>query len=175
MGSSQSYHKEFSSGLRLYSLTGLFRTEADIDLLLLHWPHESVPLAEQIGLLNETVREAKSVMSGSATSIGNYLTKRSVSPLFRSSPINSNIILTSTRSLLIDATRKAGLAVTAYCAMAIGRVHRPEDNEDRGKSSRNWFFGGSFKDRQENLLDVGTKAHAIDRSFDEPSAHRSDH
>jgi diketogulonate reductase-like aldo/keto reductase len=26
------------------------------------------------------------------------------------------------QSLLIDATRKAGLAVTAYCAMAVGRV-----------------------------------------------------
>jgi 2,5-diketo-D-gluconate reductase B len=30
-----------------------------IDLLLLHWPHDGVPLAEQIGLLNETVRAGK--------------------------------------------------------------------------------------------------------------------
>src|ERR1700730_18380026 len=30
-----------------------------IDLLLLHWPHNGVPLAEQIGLLNETVRTGK--------------------------------------------------------------------------------------------------------------------
>jgi 2,5-diketo-D-gluconate reductase B len=30
-----------------------------IDLLLLHWPHESMPLAEQVGLLNETVRAGR--------------------------------------------------------------------------------------------------------------------
>jgi 2,5-diketo-D-gluconate reductase B len=30
-----------------------------IDLLLLHWPHEGVPLAEQISQLNEIVRNRK--------------------------------------------------------------------------------------------------------------------
>jgi diketogulonate reductase-like aldo/keto reductase len=63
-----------------------------IDLLLLHWPHDGVPLAEQIGLLNETVRAAKSVISASAISIGDCSTKRPVSRPFRSSPISSSII-----------------------------------------------------------------------------------
>jgi len=35
-----------------------FRTDY-IDLLLLHWPHDGVPLADQIGLLNDTVKVGK--------------------------------------------------------------------------------------------------------------------
>jgi 2,5-diketo-D-gluconate reductase B len=93
-----------------------------IDLLLLHWPHESVPLAEQIGLLNETVRAGK-VRHIGVSNFNRQLLDQAIGlsavPLvtnqFEYHPYRN-------QSLLADATRKAGLAVTAYCAMAIGRV-----------------------------------------------------
>lgn len=93
-----------------------------IDLLLLHWPHESVPLAEQIGLLNETVRAGKVRHIGVSNfnrRLLNQVVGLSATPLvtnqFEYHPYLN-------QSLVIDATRKAGLAVTAYCAMATGRV-----------------------------------------------------
>jgi 2,5-diketo-D-gluconate reductase B len=93
-----------------------------IDLLLLHWPHESVPLAEQIGLLNETVR------SGRVRHIGVSNFNRRL--LIQAVRLSTIPLVTNqfeyhpylNQSLVIDATRKAGLAVTAYCAMAVGRV-----------------------------------------------------
>ena len=93
-----------------------------IDLLLLHWPHESVPLAEQIGLLNETVRAGKVRHIG----VSNF-NRRLLDQVIDLSaiPLVTNQFEYHpylNQSLIIDATRKAGLAVTAYCAMAVGRV-----------------------------------------------------
>jgi 2,5-diketo-D-gluconate reductase B len=93
-----------------------------IDLLLLHWPHEGVPLAEQIGLLNEIVRTGKVRHIGVSNfnrRLLNQVVDLSAIPLvtnqFEYHPYLN-------QSLVIDATRRAGLAVTAYCAMAVGRV-----------------------------------------------------
>jgi diketogulonate reductase-like aldo/keto reductase len=93
-----------------------------IDLLLLHWPHESVPLAEQVGLLNETVRVGKVRHIG----VSNF-NRRLLDQVIDLSafPLVTNQFEYHpylNQSLVIDATRKAGLAVTAYCAMAVGRV-----------------------------------------------------
>jgi 2,5-diketo-D-gluconate reductase B len=93
-----------------------------IDLLLLHWPHESVPLAEQVGLLNETVRAGKVRHIG----VSNF-NRRLLDQVIDLSafPLVTNQFEYHpylNQSLVIDATRKAGLAVTAYCAMAVGRV-----------------------------------------------------
>jgi 2,5-diketo-D-gluconate reductase B len=93
-----------------------------IDLLLLHWPHESVPLAEQIGLLNETVRVGKVRHIG----VSNF-NRRLLDQVIDLSaiPLVTNQFEYHpylNQSLVIDATLKAGLAVTAYCAMAVGRV-----------------------------------------------------
>jgi 2,5-diketo-D-gluconate reductase B len=95
-----------------------------IDLLLLHWPHESVPLAEQVGLLNETVRAGKVRHIG----VSNF-NRRLLDQVIDLSafPLVTNQFEYHpylNQSLVIDATRKAGLAVTAYCAMAVGRVLR---------------------------------------------------
>ncbi len=93
-----------------------------IDLLLLHWPHEGVPLADQIGLLNKTVRSGKVRHIGVSNFNRDLLGKAiglSAYPLvtnqFEYHPYLD-------QSLLAGATRQAGLAVTAYCAMAVGRV-----------------------------------------------------
>jgi 2,5-diketo-D-gluconate reductase B len=95
-----------------------------IDLLLLHWPYESVPLAEQVGLLNETVRAGKVRHIG----VSNF-NRRLLDQVIDLSafPLVTNQFEYHpylNQSLIIDATRKAGLAVTAYCAMAVGRVLR---------------------------------------------------
>jgi 2,5-diketo-D-gluconate reductase B len=93
-----------------------------IDLLLLHWPHDGVPLAEQIGLLNETVRAGK-VRHIGVSNFNRHLLDQAVS--LSAAPLVTNQFEYHPyldQSLLIAATRKAGLAVTAYCAMAVGRV-----------------------------------------------------
>ena len=93
-----------------------------IDLLLLHWPHESVPLAEQIGLLNETVRAGK-VRHIGVSNFNRTLLEQAVG--LSAVPLVANQFEYHpylNQSLISDATRKAGLAVMAYCAMAVGRV-----------------------------------------------------
>jgi 2,5-diketo-D-gluconate reductase B len=95
-----------------------------VDLLLLHWPHDGVPLAEQIGLLDETVRSGKVHPIGVSNfnrKLLDQAVRLSAFPLvtnqFEYHPFLG-------QSLLAGATRQAGLAVTAYCAMAVGRVLR---------------------------------------------------
>jgi 2,5-diketo-D-gluconate reductase B len=93
-----------------------------IDLLLLHWPHDGVLLAEQIGLLNETVRAGK-VRHIGVSNFNRRLLEQAIG--LSDLPLVTNQFEYHPyldQSLLSDATRKAGLAVTAYCAMAIGRV-----------------------------------------------------
>ena len=93
-----------------------------IDLLLLHWPHESVPLAEQIGLLNETVKTGK-VRHIGVSNFNRSLLEQAVG--LSAVPLVANQFEYHpylNQSRIVDATRQAGLAVTAYCAMAVGRV-----------------------------------------------------
>ena len=93
-----------------------------IDLLLLHWPHDSVPLAEQIGLLNETVRAGK-VRHIGVSNFNRQLVDQAIG--LSAAPLVTNQFEYHpylNQPLVIEATRKAGLAVTAYCAMALGRV-----------------------------------------------------
>lgn len=88
----------------------------------MHWPHESVPLAEQIGPLNETVRAGK-VRHIGVSNFNRRLLEQAIGlsevPLV-TNQFEYHPYLNQAR--LIEATRKAGLAVTAYCAMAVGRV-----------------------------------------------------
>jgi diketogulonate reductase-like aldo/keto reductase len=93
-----------------------------IDLLLLHWPGSHIPLAEQIAGLNTVARAGKVRHIGVSNFNRAMMTEAirlSAAPLvtnqFEYHPYLN-------QSVLIDSTRQAGLAVTAYCAMAIGRV-----------------------------------------------------
>jgi diketogulonate reductase-like aldo/keto reductase len=93
-----------------------------IDLLLLHWPSNAIPLAEQIGALNDTVRSGKVRHIGVSNYSRTFMTEairfsdlRLVTNQFEYHPYLD-------QRRLVSATRQAGLAATAYCAMAVGRV-----------------------------------------------------
>jgi diketogulonate reductase-like aldo/keto reductase len=93
-----------------------------VDLLLLHWPHAGVPLEDQIGALNDIARAGKARHIGVSNYNRNLLDRAiglSQLPLathqFEYHPYLD-------QRPLVAATRGAGIAVTAYCAMAVGRV-----------------------------------------------------
>ncbi|WP_257624667.1 aldo/keto reductase [Variovorax boronicumulans] len=93
-----------------------------IDLLLLHWPNDTVPLSEQIGALNAVARAGKVRHIGVSNfnrALMAQATTLSDLPLvvnqFEYHPYLD-------QTLMLDAARDAGLAVMAYCGMAVGRV-----------------------------------------------------
>lgn len=93
-----------------------------IDLLLLHWPSNIVPLEEQIGWLNTLVHAGK-VLSIGVSNFNHALLERAVE--LSDIPIATNQFEYHpylNQASLVTTTRQAGVAVTAYCAMAIGRV-----------------------------------------------------
>jgi 2,5-diketo-D-gluconate reductase B len=93
-----------------------------IDLLLLHWPGSDVPLAEQIAGLNAVVRAGKVRYIG-VSNFNHALMMESVR--LSAAPLVTNQFEYHpylNQSLLIESTLQAGLAVTGYCGMAVGRV-----------------------------------------------------
>lgn len=93
-----------------------------IDLLLLHWPSQDVPLKEQIEQLNTLVDKGKVLHIG----VSNYNTA-----LLESAVRYSHYPLVThqfeyhpylDQRRVIHTTRALGMTVTAYCPMAIGRV-----------------------------------------------------
>jgi 2,5-diketo-D-gluconate reductase B len=93
-----------------------------IDLLLLHWPGSGVPLAEQIAGLNAVARAGK-VRHIGVSNFNRALMTESVR--LSAAPLVTNQFEYHpylNQSLLIESTLQAGLAVTGYCGMAIGRV-----------------------------------------------------
>jgi 2,5-diketo-D-gluconate reductase B len=93
-----------------------------IDLLLLHWPSEEVPLKAQIEHLNTLVDQGKVRHIG----VSNYNTA-----LLESAVRYSRYPLVThqfeyhpylNQRRVIHTTRELGMTVTAYCPMAIGRV-----------------------------------------------------
>jgi diketogulonate reductase-like aldo/keto reductase len=97
------------------------RTEY-VDLLLLHWPNGTVPLPDQIGALN-AVRNA-----GKARHIG--VSNYTIALLAEASSLGPAPLVTNQveyhpyldQSKLLAAMREAGVALTAYYAMADGKV-----------------------------------------------------
>jgi 2,5-diketo-D-gluconate reductase B len=93
-----------------------------IDLLLLHWPMDAVPLSDQIGALNAVVQAGKVRHIG----MSNF-NKASLQQAVQLSeiPLVTNQFEYHPylrQSAIVAATRSAGMAVTAYCGMAVGRV-----------------------------------------------------
>jgi 2,5-diketo-D-gluconate reductase B len=93
-----------------------------IDLLLLHWPSEELPLKDQIESLNHVVDLGKVRHIG----VSNYNSRllRSAKELSRHPLITNQFEYHPflNQRTLIEVTRALGMVVTAYCAMAIGRV-----------------------------------------------------
>jgi diketogulonate reductase-like aldo/keto reductase len=92
------------------------------DLLLLHWPSSGVPLAEQIGALND-VKKAGKVKNIGVSNFNTALMAKSVQ--LSEAPLATNQIeyhpyLDQTK--VLDAARASGMSVTAYYAMADGKV-----------------------------------------------------
>ncbi len=101
----------------------LVRLRTDhVDLLLLHWPNEAVPLAEQIGALNAVRAAGKTRHIG----VSNYSTALMGEAIRLSeAPLVTNQIEYHPyidQRVVLDAARQAGLSVTAYYAMADGKV-----------------------------------------------------
>jgi 2,5-diketo-D-gluconate reductase B len=93
-----------------------------IDLLLLHWPGSDVPLAEQIAGLNAVARAGK-VRHIGVSNFNRALMKDAVE--LSALPLVTNQFEYHpylNQSLLIETTLQAGLSVTSYCGMAVGRV-----------------------------------------------------
>jgi 2,5-diketo-D-gluconate reductase B len=94
----------------------------NVDLLLIHWPNSSVPLKETIGALCKMKHEGLTRHIG----VSNFnpaliadAVKLATEPL-----VNNQIELHpyNDQSKTIAASRKAGLAITAYTPIARGRV-----------------------------------------------------
>lgn len=100
---------------------GKLRTDY-IDLLLLHWPKSPVPLAERIGALNE-VRDAGKVRHIGVSNFSTALMAEAVS--LSKAPIVTNQIEYHPyldQTVVLEAARRSGMSITAYYAMADGKV-----------------------------------------------------
>lgn len=93
-----------------------------VDLLLLHWPGSDVPMAERIGALNE-VRTAGKVRH---IGISNFnIAQMEEAARLSDTPIATNQVeyhpyLDQTK--LLQTARRLGMSLTAYYAMANGKV-----------------------------------------------------
>lgn len=109
-----------------------------VDLLLLHWPNDEVPLAEQIGALND-VKTAGKVrhigVSNFTTALMNDAVELSDAPIV-TNQIEYHPFLD--QSVVMDAANKLGMSLTGYYAMADGKVFENETLKaiasDEGKS-----------------------------------------
>jgi 2,5-diketo-D-gluconate reductase B len=109
-----------------------------VDLLLLHWPSDAVPLAEQIGALND-VRDAGKVRHIGVSNFNTTLMTEAVS--LSKAPIVTNQIEYHPyidQDVVIAAAKAACMSVTGYYGMADGKVFADPVLKDiaasRGKS-----------------------------------------
>lgn len=93
-----------------------------VDLLLLHWPNEAVPLAEPIAALNAVQKAGKVRHIG----VSNFNTAMMADAAkLSATPIVTNQIEYQPyldQSVVLEAARAAGMSITAYYAMADGKV-----------------------------------------------------
>jgi diketogulonate reductase-like aldo/keto reductase len=109
-----------------------------VDLLLLHWPNETVTLAEQIGALN-AARDAGKVRHIGVSNFNTALMAEAVS--LSKAPIVTNQIEYHPyidQDVVISTAKAAGMSVTGYYGMADGKVFADPVLKDiaagRGKS-----------------------------------------
>ena len=93
-----------------------------VDLLLLHWPNEAVPLAEQVGALNEVAKAGK-VRHIGVSNFNTDLMQQAVK--LSNLPIATNQVEYHPyidQSPVLNAAKQLDMSVTAYYAMADGKV-----------------------------------------------------
>jgi 2,5-diketo-D-gluconate reductase B len=109
------FERSFSESLQKLQL-------AWVDLLLIHWPNPKVPLAESIGALANEKRAGRTRHIGVAnftTPLVEEAARLSSEPLV-TNQIEVHPFLDQDR--VLAACRRHGLAVTAYCPIARGKV-----------------------------------------------------
>lgn len=93
-----------------------------VDLLLLHWPNQAVPLADQIGALNAVRQQGKVRHIG----VSNFnTTMMAEAATLSAAPLVTNQVEYHPyldQSLVREAADAAGMAITGYYGMADGRV-----------------------------------------------------
>ncbi|MBI4273781.1 MAG: aldo/keto reductase [Rhizobiales bacterium] len=105
-----------------------------VDLLLIHWPNPQVPMTESIGALCKAKREGKTRHIG----VANF----TVALLDEAAKLASESLVTNQievhpfldQSKVIFACKRHGIAVTAYCPIARGKVPGAEVLERVGKA-----------------------------------------
>ncbi|KQV81951.1 aldo/keto reductase [Rhizobium sp. Root1220] len=93
-----------------------------VDLLLLHWPNETVPLAEQVAALNDVANAGK-VRHIGVSNFTAALMKQAVG--LSALPLVNNQIEYHPyldQTPVVDVARELGISLTAYYAMADGKV-----------------------------------------------------
>lgn len=93
-----------------------------VDLLLLHWPSEAVPLADQIGALN-AVRKAGKTRHIGVSNFNIAMMKEAAN--LSDAPLVTNQVEYHPyldQSAVIATAQQLGLSVTGYYAMADGKV-----------------------------------------------------
>src|SRR5713101_8431227 len=104
-----------------------------VDLLLIHWPNPSVPLAETVGVLGKAKRDGRARHVGVAnftTALLDQVAKLTSEPLV-TNQIEVHPFLD--QSKVLAACRKYGLSVTAYCPLARGKAPGNEVLQRIGK------------------------------------------
>jgi len=93
-----------------------------VDLLLIHWPNPKVPLAETLGVLCKAKRAGRTRHVG----VANFTTSLLQEAIkLASEPLVTNQIEVHPfldQSKVLAACRQHGIAVTAYCPIARGKV-----------------------------------------------------
>src|SRR5882724_4467889 len=109
------FARSLDSSLKLLDLP-------QVDLLLIHWPNPNVPAAESIGALNKAKRDGLTRHIG----VANY----TVALLQEAHAVTKEPLVTNQievhpfldQTKVIEATRRHGMSITAYCPIARGRV-----------------------------------------------------
>jgi 2,5-diketo-D-gluconate reductase B len=105
-----------------------------VDLLLIHWPNPTVPLAETLGVLCKAKRDGRARHIGVANFTTSLLEQAMT---LASEPLVTNQIELHPfldQSKVLAACRKHGLSVTAYCPLARGKVPGNEVLQRIGKA-----------------------------------------
>lgn len=93
-----------------------------VDLLLIHWPNESIPLDQTISALCKAKRDgmAKNIgISNFTASLIDQAVRYSTEPI-ATNQVEMHVYLD--QSKVIDACKREGIAVTAYCPIARGKA-----------------------------------------------------
>ena len=93
-----------------------------VDLLLIHWPNPQVPMAESIGALNKAKRDGLTRHIGVCNHTVALLEEawRETKEPLVTNQIEVHPFLD--QSKVIEASRRHGMSITAYCPIARGRV-----------------------------------------------------